>query len=293
MRGTGGSTGTVAGCTFASLADDVDQVRAAIGLDRAIVMGHSNHGCIALEHALRHPEHCAATLSVASGPDFSHTFSTGQARWDLEASAEQKAALARRQAEFEAIDKRGLNADETSIRNYQAVAPLVFRDLNVDAKSLWGEIPRGAGEYMQRVIIQQGAEWNLVPELPKIAAPVLAICGRYDYVCPVELWGQSSIVCRRDVSRFSSTARITRNTGAIVSIRPCLSSPQHSDAGRKTPMVKFDHMGLPVRDPKASWIGTSGIWAFRSVRGAGRNTIAIKDDADLRFLYRPMVKSRA
>jgi proline iminopeptidase len=191
MRGTGGSTGTVAGCTFASLADDVDQVRAAIGLDRAIVMGHSNHGCIALEHALRHPEHCAATLSVASGPDFSHTFSTGQARWDLEASAEQKAALARRQAEFEAIDKRGLNADETSIRNYQAVAPLVFRDLNVDAKSLWGEIPRGAGEYMQRVIIQQGAEWNLVPELPKIAAPVLAICGRYDYVCPVELWVNS------------------------------------------------------------------------------------------------------
>lgn len=191
MRGTGGSTGAVEGCTFASLADDVDQVRAALGMERAIVMGHSNHGCIALEHALRHQARCAAALSVASSPDFSRAFSTGQARWDREATAAQKAVLARRQAEFEAMDKRGMSPDEISIRNYQAMAPLVFHDLNVDAAAVWGAIPRGAGEYMQRVIIQQGSGWNLIPQLPNIITPVLAIGGRYDYVCPVDLWIES------------------------------------------------------------------------------------------------------
>ena len=89
------------------------------------------------------------------------------------------------------MDKSRMNADEISIRNYQAMAPLVFHDLNVDAAAVWGKIPRGAGEYMQRVILEQGARWNLIPQLPKITAPVLAIAGRYDYVCPVELWSES------------------------------------------------------------------------------------------------------
>lgn len=191
MLGTGGSIGMVAGCTFASLADDLDRVRAVLGINKAIVMGHSNHGCIALEYALRHPDHCAAALSVGSSPDFSRAIPTGQARWEREATAEQKESLARRQDAFEAMDKSAMSEDEISIRNYQAMAPLVFHDLNVDAAAVWGKIPRGAGEYMQRVILEQGARWNLIPRLPEIDVPVLAIAGRYDYVCPVELWSES------------------------------------------------------------------------------------------------------
>jgi catechol 2,3-dioxygenase-like lactoylglutathione lyase family enzyme len=54
-------------------------------------------------------------------------------------------------------------------------------------------------------------------------------------------------------------------------------------------MVKFDHMGLPVRDPKASrdwYVGNLGFQVEFEV--PERNTIAIKDDADFTiFLYRP------
>src|SRR5262249_33051486 len=130
-------------------------------------------------------------LSIASSPDFSRAIPVGQARWEHEATPEQKAALARRKAEFEAMDKRAMSQDEISIRNYQAMAPLVFHDLSVDAARVWGAIPHGAGEYMQRVILEQGGRWNLIPQLQNITTPLLAIGGRYDYVCPVELWVES------------------------------------------------------------------------------------------------------
>src|SRR4051812_8798214 len=66
MRGTGGSTGSIDGSTFGTLADDVEAVRRALDLGPVVVLGQSNHGCIALEHALRHPEGNAGAISVAS-----------------------------------------------------------------------------------------------------------------------------------------------------------------------------------------------------------------------------------
>jgi pimeloyl-ACP methyl ester carboxylesterase len=39
MRGTGGSSGSIAGATFASLADDVHAVARALALRRPFVMG--------------------------------------------------------------------------------------------------------------------------------------------------------------------------------------------------------------------------------------------------------------
>ena len=54
-------------------------------------------------------------------------------------------------------------------------------------------------------------------------------------------------------------------------------------------MVKFDHMNLPVNDPKASrdwYVNNFGFEVEFEV--PERNTIAIKDDADFTiFLYQP------
>ncbi|HYL60525.1 MAG TPA: alpha/beta hydrolase [Candidatus Acidoferrales bacterium] len=191
MRGTGGSTGAIAGSTFASLADDVDDVRAALGLNRAIVLGHSNHGCIAVEYALRHPAQCLAAISACSSPDFSRAFAFGQQRWQKEASAEAQADLARRYAEFEAMDKSKMSADEVSIRQYIAMAPLGWHDPTFDVSKVWGGMPRGAADYMRLIIFEHGSTWNIVPRLPEIKVPLLAASGRYDYLCPVELWAES------------------------------------------------------------------------------------------------------
>ena len=188
MRGTGRSTGGVdETTTFASLADDLDQVRAALGLDRVVVLGHSNHGCIALEYALRHPAHVAAAVSVGSVPDFRQAFSIGAQRWEAESSPAAQADLARRLAEFESSDVTKMDRDEQWVRRYVSMAPLAWRDAHVDRWAVWDGVPRGAAAYIEWMV-SHAATWNLVPTLAEITVPVLALCGRYDYLCPVGLW---------------------------------------------------------------------------------------------------------
>ena len=222
MRGTGGATGAVAGSTFASLADDLDQVRAALGLERVIILGQSNHGCIAMEYALRRPSHTLAVIPVASSPDFTRAFALGMERWRREASPELQAELARRQAAFEAMDKSALSADEISIHRYIAMSPLGWRDASFDPTGVWGGISRGAADYMRLVILEQGATWNITPRFPEIKAPVLAISGRYDYLCPVELWADSiALLPNGRLEIFETSAH----------------NPQYEDRERFDPMV--------------------------------------------------------
>lgn len=190
MRGTGASTGSPAGATYATLADDLDAVRDKLGIDRAVVLGHSNHGGIALEFGLRHPEHAAAVVSVASVPDFSRAMSVGIARWEAEADAERKELLGRKQAELRALDTSAMDPDELGLRQYLALHPLVWKDPALDAGALWGGVPKGFALYMQSVIRPEAERWSLVPSLGQIPCPVLALSGRYDYVCPVELWAE-------------------------------------------------------------------------------------------------------
>ncbi|WP_170228982.1 alpha/beta fold hydrolase [Polyangium fumosum] len=191
MRGTGASTGSPEGATYATLADDLDAVREKLGLDRVVVMGHSNHGGIALEFGLRHPKHAAAVVSVASVPDFSRAMSVGIARWEAEASTSRKELLARHQAELGALDTSAMDPDELTLRRYLALHPLVWNDPTLDAGALWGGVPRGFAIYMQSVIRPEAERWSLVSSLGEITCPVLALCGRYDYVCPVELWAEA------------------------------------------------------------------------------------------------------
>jgi proline iminopeptidase len=191
MRGTGKSTGSPEGATYATLADDLAAVCEFLGVHRTVVLGHSNHGAIALEFALRHPERAAAIVSLASVPDFSRAMSVGMARWEAEASARGKELLARKQAELHALDTGAMAPDELALRQYLALHPLVWSDPALDAGALWGEVPKGFARYMQSVILPEAGRWSLVPSLGEISCPVLALCGRHDYICPVELWAES------------------------------------------------------------------------------------------------------
>jgi proline iminopeptidase len=188
MRGTGRSTGCVDDTTtFASLADDLDRVRAALGLERVAVLGHSNHGCIALEYALRHPERALAAVSVGSVPDFRDAFGIGTRRWEADSPPPARADLARRMADFESCDVSAMDRDEQWVRRYVSMAPLAWHDAQIDRWAVWDGVPRGAAAYIDWMV-SHAQTWNLVPRLAEITVPVLALCGRYDYLCPVELW---------------------------------------------------------------------------------------------------------
>ena len=54
--------------TFERLADDVDELRAHLGLDRLSVLAHSMGGFMALEYAIRHPDHCERLILISCSP---------------------------------------------------------------------------------------------------------------------------------------------------------------------------------------------------------------------------------
>ena len=54
--------------TYERLADDVDELRARLALNRVSVLAHSIGGYVALEYALRHPERCERLILMSCTP---------------------------------------------------------------------------------------------------------------------------------------------------------------------------------------------------------------------------------
>jgi proline iminopeptidase len=187
VRGTGNSTGTISSATFVSLAEDLERVRIELGLGAVAVLGQSNHGCIALEYGLRFPDTTRCVTSVASVPAGLGSVADGMARWDREADEQRKADLARRQKTLEALAADGgLSEDELAVQFQLAMTPFAWRDQAIDAWSLWNErAPKGFGAFIAWL---QDELFAFDIRLSDVEVPVLAVSGRYDYLCPVERW---------------------------------------------------------------------------------------------------------
>ena len=54
--------------TLEQLADDLDELRQALGDDKIVVIGHSMGGFVALNYALRHPAHCERVVLAGAFP---------------------------------------------------------------------------------------------------------------------------------------------------------------------------------------------------------------------------------
>jgi proline iminopeptidase len=68
-RGSGGSTQPAdrARMSQSIMADDVDELRQQLGLESIDLFGHSDGGAIAIEYALRHPQHLRRLLLIDPG----------------------------------------------------------------------------------------------------------------------------------------------------------------------------------------------------------------------------------
>lgn len=69
--------------------DDLEEACAALGIERAVVVGHSLHGIIAQEYARRFPDRVKGVITIGYGPALASGVS---AYWDEHASEERKEA---------------------------------------------------------------------------------------------------------------------------------------------------------------------------------------------------------
>jgi proline iminopeptidase len=179
--------GNVDSITFDVLAEDIEQVRIAVKLDKVGVFGHSMWGLIPLEYARRYPTHTAFVIMNGTPPYVNDKlWSIQDSYWMNNASAERKNAYYEK---WKGISSNALNALGTSDAgkySYILSAAWYFYDFNFDMTpylkdAYWGN---KLGSHMFNVLLPG---YDIKQDKP-VEAPVFLALGKYDFSVPYIIW---------------------------------------------------------------------------------------------------------
>src|SRR5277367_1794079 len=160
-------------------AEQLEMFRAAVGIDRPCLLGHSHGGLIAQRYAIDHPDHVGPlvlydTLS-RDGHDLDQASLAGAKRF------EDKPWYADAMKAFEAPAP---TTDAAATATWVTSLPLYFRDYDAHraAYDAAAKVPVSAAPNVQ--VAKSAALFDLRPEYGQLAAPTLVIVGSDDIVIP-------------------------------------------------------------------------------------------------------------
>ena len=158
--------------TFNQLCADADGLREYLGFEKVAVLGYSFGGCIALEYALRYPEHLSHLILLDTAP----TLDYGE---EIEANARRMGATPE---QLEALDASA-DTDAEMWRLWKLIEPLYFHTFDEDlAERVLGKTIVSVEASEAGDAILEG--WDLTPRLGEISAPTLILVGKDDFICP-------------------------------------------------------------------------------------------------------------
>jgi ABC-type branched-subunit amino acid transport system permease subunit/pimeloyl-ACP methyl ester carboxylesterase len=165
--------------TMTQLADDMEAVRRALGVERWVVAGWSTGGMTALIYGLRYPE--ATQALVLSGTAPSYRFFE-----DPDCLYNPLNPVAWREEEARnALD----GSDAASKRWIRTVLSLSLHD-----KAVLDDLVEHSDIVPERLMavrdeVLADPPWNVEAELGSIRCPTLVLCGRHDTQCPLR-WSE-------------------------------------------------------------------------------------------------------
>lgn len=151
--------------TMHQLADDTEQVRQALGIDRWIPAGTSTGGVTALFVGLNHPQAVQALVLIGCGPAWRFTLEP-YSIYNPRNPVFQR--LARLEAEDNGGDRWRRAMLEASIHNHEVIDTLM--DIEIHRRRLAA---------IGREIVD--AKWDDSHRLHEIDVPTLVVNGRYDW----------------------------------------------------------------------------------------------------------------
>lgn len=166
--------------------DDLEALRAHLGLERFALMGHSHGGFIALHYALRHPDRVsrlmlldAQLVGVEAHPDEPQRVPDADTNPDLEGVFRFLDSV----GGFDELFRMKTDAEATAFM--QRIVPMYFRDVSKSG-ALARLFASGAlpVRTMQAVSGTDGS-FPLGVGLRQFRVPTLIVAGRYDLVCPI------------------------------------------------------------------------------------------------------------
>jgi proline iminopeptidase len=181
LRGGGRSSGNPTELTFDLLADDLESIRADLGVGHVVVLGHSILGVLAIEYGRRRPSAVLGVIAVGTPPRGDMAWLAGQATafFERDASDDRKQVL------------RGnlsvLAPDAPMDRVVVAQTPIRFFDARQDVTSLFAEADVKPG-LLGHLMGELTCGWDITTDRRSLDVPLLLVHGRYDYTVPYTLW---------------------------------------------------------------------------------------------------------
>lgn len=172
--------------TVKTYTDEIDAVRAALGLERIHLLGQSWGGMLAMEYMLTQPAG-VASVTIASSPASMIQWVQEANRLREELPAEVNAALLKHEAAGTFDDPEYQAAMEVFYHRHVCIpdpypdyVARSFEKLVADPQVYF--TMNGPSEFH---VIGTLKEWNVIPRLGEITAPTLVTSGRHDEATPL------------------------------------------------------------------------------------------------------------
>jgi proline iminopeptidase len=174
--------------TLDTYADDIEQARKTLGLDRICIMGHSMHSLMAFEYACKYPENTSHVIMIGIFPvGFAEGAKASSEFWKADASDERKIILKKNWEEVTDEAMKKLSPGEVLIKTYVTNSPMYWYDPTYDCSWIWEGVEANT-DVFNHIANNVLSEYNITESLPRLKAPVFLALGRYDYVVPYTLW---------------------------------------------------------------------------------------------------------
>jgi pimeloyl-ACP methyl ester carboxylesterase len=190
-RGNGRSSGERATWTLAQWGDDVKAFCDALGIVKPIVYGNSFGGMVAMSYATRYPAHPSKLIlsSTAARMQMAETLRVFEAKGGTEAR--------------NAAEKFWRDFDEASLADYMRLCMPLYNPPG--SKEGGAAIQRRAimrTETMRHFSLGEIKTMNALPDLARIACPVLVLGGREDPITPVLCASEIFAALPKDAARI-------------------------------------------------------------------------------------------
>ncbi|MFC7431278.1 alpha/beta fold hydrolase [Agrococcus sp. GCM10030265] len=228
LPGFGGTTGIASIGSADDLADLLRELLRELGVARAVVVGVSMGGDVALRLALRHPDACAAVVAIAPGGLVERV---GSAPLHALAWAGTRIPdavlqpLARVAGRFAGATVRGF------VRDASSLPPEVVAEFAAEGRAPGAGLAYGA--YNRWAIGRAGMPHHLRSRVADIQAPTLLVHGRDDAMVPVE--GSRTAAARMQLATLVELdgvghwAQLEAHDRVLAAIEPVLAA---ADAAR-------------------------------------------------------------
>lgn len=173
--------------SLSTFSDDVEAIRKKLGLEQVGVIGHSVHAQIALDYAVRYPEHTTRLILIAGVPFQGEKIGQlNERHWEKDADPTRKAIIEKNQEILQTLVDT-TPPDKYFSLTYHYNAPLYWADPNFDASNLLDNLrtcPAVMGKLFS--IVPNRAEVQM--KVDKLKMPALLILGKLDFAIPYEAW---------------------------------------------------------------------------------------------------------